>query len=53
MSVFRDLKGAAAMTDPNDNEATEATSDGELSSEVLDAVSGGGEDFNYTWNLTG
>jgi hypothetical protein len=38
---LHDLKGAAAMTDPKDIDATEATVDGELPVEELDAVTGG------------
>jgi hypothetical protein len=39
------------MTDPKDTDTTKATDDGELRSDVLDAVTGG-EARNYTWNYT-
>jgi hypothetical protein len=43
LDLSHDLKGATAMTDPNDT--TDTAADEELSIEALDAVAGGTDSF--------
>jgi hypothetical protein len=53
LDLLHDLKGAAAMTDPNDINTTEATSDDELPAEELDAVTGGNAESDALYKSAG